>query len=160
MERINKILNHDLFIENLRKNEMAEEDRLFCHHDMVHFMDVARIGYILSMEEGLSVPKDWIYAAALLHDIGRHRQYAEGIPHEKASAGIAPEILRACGFDDKETLVILSAILSHRDKTVAEEKSLSGILYRADKLSRACYCCKAEADCDWKKDKKNLKITL
>lgn len=160
MDRINKILNHDLFIENLKKNEMAEEGRLFCHHDMVHFLDVARIGYILNLEEGHGIEKELIYAAALLHDIGKHRQYFEGVPHEKASAAIAPQILKECGFDDKETLVILSAILTHRDKEVAEDDSLNGILYRADKMSRACYACKAEANCDWKKGKKNLQIKL
>lgn len=160
MDRINEILNQDLFIENLKKNEMAEEDRPFCHHDMVHFLDVARIGWILNLEEGHNIPKDWIYAAALLHDIGRHDQYTDGTPHETASARRAPEILKDCGFEEKETSVIISAIESHRDEAVAEEPSLRGILYRADKLSRACFACKAEKDCNWKNDKKNLELKI
>ncbi len=160
MDRIDKILNHDLFIWNLGKNEMAEAERPFCHHDIVHFLDVARIGWILNLEEGHNIPKEWIYAAALLHDIGRHEQYADGTPHEAASACRAPEILQDCGFDEKETGVIVSAIASHRDKAVAEEASLRGVLYRADKLSRACFACKAEKDCNWKGDKKNLKISV
>ncbi len=160
MERVNKILNHDLFIENLRKNEMAEAERPFCHHGMEHFLDVARIAWILNLEEGHDIPKEWIYGAALLHDIGRHDQYADGTPHEQASAERAVEILKSCGFEDKETGVIISAIASHRDKDVAGETSLRGILYRADKLSRPCFSCKAEAECNWKGTKKNLEIKV
>lgn len=158
MERIDKILNHDLFIECIRRNEEAEQDRIFCRHDMGHFLDVARIAMILNLKENLQIEEELIYAAALLHDIGRHLQYEKGIPHEEASAALAPQILADCGFDNKETSVILKAVSSHRTKEMAEEASLNGILYRADKASRACFSCKAEADCNWKQDKKNLTI--
>lgn len=158
MDRIDKILNHDLFIGNLEKNKAAEADRCFCRHDMAHFLDVARICRIINLEEGIGVPGELIYAAALLHDIGKHRQYAEGIPHEQASAVIAPEILEDCGFDEKETAVITDAILQHRNSGVIQEKNLRGLLYRGDKASRPCYSCSAEKDCNWKDGKKNLKI--
>ena len=39
---------------------------------MVHFLDVARIGTIIALEEGLKIDREWIYAAALLHDCGKH----------------------------------------------------------------------------------------
>ena len=52
MERIDKILNHELFIDNLEKNQAAEAERCFCRHDMTHFLDVARIGMILNLKEG------------------------------------------------------------------------------------------------------------
>lgn len=158
MERFNKILNHDLFIRHLKENEAAEADRRFCRHNMVHLLDVARIAMILNLQEGNFVEKDLIYGAALLHDIGRHVQYENGTPHEIAGAVIAPEILRDCGYDEKETDVIVSAIRTHRTKEVESEKTLNGILYRADKASRACFACKAEAECDWKQEKKNLQI--
>ena len=102
--------------------------------------------------------QEWIYAAALLHDCGKHEQYENGIPHEQASARIAPEILKACGFNDEETGVIVTAISKHRDPEAAKEKNLNGILYRADKASRACFACDAEKDCNWKDGKKNLTI--
>lgn len=155
MLRIDKILNHDLFIENLEKNNTAEADRRFCRHNIGHFLDVARICWIFCLEEGVDIPKEIVYAAGLLHDIGKHEQYEIGTPHEVASARIAPKILRDCGYDDKETDVILSAILSHRDSSVRDEKNLNGLLYRADKASRCCFACKASADCNWKGDKKN-----
>lgn len=158
MDRINKILNHHLFIENLEKNMTAEADRRFCRHDMVHFLDVARIARIINLEEGFGIPEDLIYGAALLHDIGKHRQYEEGIPHEQASALIAPEVLRDCGFDEKETSVITDAILQHRNSEVIPERSLRGVLYRADKASRPCFACKAEGDCNWKEGRKNREI--
>lgn len=157
MERIDKILNHDLFLECLEKINKAEADRRFCRHNIVHFLDVARIGCIINLEERLGLDKELIYAAGLLHDIGRHLQYKEGIPHEVASAKIAPEILKDCGFDKKETDEILSAIASHRDKEAAAEKNLKGVLYRADKASRTCFVCRAEG-CNRKQDKKNQEI--
>lgn len=158
MERIDKILNHDLFIQYLRMNEEAERDRVFCRHDMGHFLDVARIAWILNLEENLSVDRETVYATALLHDIGRHIQYADGTPHEKASARLAAPILRDCGFEDKETSVIISAIETHRDSSTALQRNLNGILYRADKASRACFACKAEKECNWKENRKNKSI--
>ncbi|MDD7148339.1 MAG: HD domain-containing protein [Lachnospiraceae bacterium] len=155
MERIDKILNHKLFISCLERNKETERDRIFCRHNMEHFLNVARIGEILNLEEHRRIPKVQIYAAALLHDIGRYRQYEDGTPHEQASAQLAPQILRDCGFDENETCVILNAIASHRDGKVKEEPGLRGILYRADKLSRGCFACEAEGLCDWKQDKKN-----
>ena len=133
MERVNRILHHKRFQEYLGKNMVAEEGRRFCHHDMGHFL-----------------------AAALLHDIGRWKQYEDGTPHEKASALLAPEILAESGFTEEEAGQILTAILDHRNAAVRQDRTLSGILYRADKMSRSCFCCEAEAECDWKGDKKNL----
>lgn len=158
MERIDKILNHDLFLEHLCQNNTAEADRRFCRHNMVHFLDVARIGCIINLEESIGVDRELIYAAALLHDLGKHIQYENGTPHELASGEIAPQILYNCGFNERETDVILCAILNHRNADIAQNRDLSGILYRADKASRACFACEAEADCNWKGSKKNLKI--
>ena len=55
MDRIDKILNHDLFLYHLGRNNAAEADRRFCRHGMVHFLDVARIGTIIALEEGLKI---------------------------------------------------------------------------------------------------------
>lgn len=158
MERIDRILNHDLFLYHLKENEAAEAQRCFCRHNMIHFLDVARIGEIINLEEGLGIDREWIYAAALLHDMGKHVQYEEGTPHEAVSARIAPQVLMECGFDDRETDVIADAIRSHRDLSVREERNLRGVLYRADKASRPCFSCGMQQECDWKGDKKNLRI--
>ena len=156
--RIDRIIKHTGFVENLNKIDAAEAHRRFCRHNMVHFLNVARIARVINGEEHFGVDQEWIYAAGLLHDIGRHVQYADGTPHEQASAAIAPGILVECGFSEEETAIIVDAILMHRTETVAEEKNLRGLLYRADKASRACFACPVEQECNWKNEKKNLRI--
>lgn len=160
MIRVNKILEDKEYKEQLGRNEEAEKERIFCHHDMGHFLDVARIAMILNKKENYAIEEELIYAAALLHDIGRWMQYRDGIPHEQASADIAPGILINCGFDKEERDMILKAIRMHRNDDVKYEKNLSGLLYCADKLSRACFSCKAQEQCNWKKEKKNTCIVL
>lgn len=160
MERINRILISDLYQEYLEKNNQAEASRRFCHHNMGHFLDVARIAMILNIEEGYGQGQEIIYAAALLHDIGRWVQYENGMPHDEASLRLAPEILLSCGFSEEESDRILTAIKDHRNAGIREEKSLSGLLYRADKLSRPCFACEMEKECNWKSDKKNLKLLV
>jgi len=157
-DRIDRILKNEFFRLNVEKNGEAEAERCFCRHDMSHFLDVARIGMILNLKEQQGVEEELVYAAGLLHDIGKHLQYNEGTPHEQASAEIAPVILRECGFSEEETDIIVRAIRAHRDKSSASEKGLTGILYRADKASRPCFACKVRQECNWKGDKKNLII--
>ena len=160
MSRIDAIIRHPVFIGHMEKNEAAEQGRIFCRHDMGHLLDVARIAMLLNLEEGLGLTKELLYGAALLHDIGRHEQYESGTPHEEAGAQIAPAILADCGYDEKETCVITEAIRMHRNKAIAECADLKGVMYRADKLSRPCFCCKAESACNWKEEKKNKHLRL
>ena len=158
MERINLIISNENFKKHVKRTEILEENRIFCRHDMRHFMDVARIAMILNLEDTLALSKEWIYAAGLLHDVGRDEQYESGTPHEIASGRIARVILSECGFKEEEIREIEKAIVNHRDKKVMEEKSFSGILYRADKMSRACLLCEAEPECNWKNGNKNLEM--
>jgi len=139
---------------------------------MEHFLDVARLAYIFSLEETLSLKKDVIYGAALLHDIGRHEQYRNGTPHEKASVDIAEVILRECNFSEDEIALIKEAILGHRGhevqksigtKEIIEKQDcqvidFSFILNKADKMSRMCFACKADSECNWRKERKNTRI--
>lgn len=160
MERVNRILAHPAYREAVRKNEEAEQERRYCHHDMAHFLDVARIAMLLAAKEELSVSGESVYAAALVHDMGRYRQYEDGTPHELASAELAEKILMESGFDDKETCVIIDAVRNHRNAETAKEASLRGLLYRADKLSRACFVCPVQEECTWSAEKKNLKLLV
>ena len=157
MERITKIFNHPVYQACLAQIGELEKDRIYCGHDLTHFLDVARIAAILNAEECHAVPKELIYGTALLHDIGRHRQYLHQEPHHEASAKIAKEILKDCDFTKEEQMRILDAILAHRNPNQKVD-ALSDIIYRADKLSRLCCCCDVEASCNWSREKKNLTI--
>ncbi len=157
-ERVNRILENKRYRRYLEKNIETEKGRIFCRHDMGHFLDVARIAMILAAQEGQEIEAEILYAAALLHDIGRHIQYLEGVPHEEASALLAGMILKECGYTPEEREEVVEAIGLHRCSDAAEMPGLNGLLYRADKLSRSCYACPAEPLCDWKTEKKNLQL--
>lgn len=160
MERINKIYEHPLWKESLKQIEKAEQDRIFCRHGFSHFLDVARIAYIENLEKDLNISKELIYAAALLHDIGRHLQYQSGTPHEQASAELAEKILPDCGFDKDSQKRILMAIGGHRNAETSCKNSLGGLIYRADKKSRNCMFCSAAGECNRKDEKKNLSLSI
>lgn len=159
MDRINGIFHHRRFGSELRNIEADEKDRKFCRHGIEHLMDVARLMYIHDLETGGRTPRDLIYAAALLHDIGRHAQYAEGTPHDEAGAAIAGEIMGDCGFSEEEIRQVTEAIRAHRNEESASGgETLGEMLYRADKESRLCFACGARDECNWPEEKMNLKV--
>ncbi len=129
-----------------------EKNRVFCRHNIEHCLAAARIALLLSYEENLDVPKELIYAAALLHDIGRAEAEKD---HREISGELAEDILTDCGFNKDEICEIKYAIACHGDDTTAKENSFRGIFYRADKLSRNCFMCSAKGECYWAEDKKN-----
>ena len=158
MIRVNTIIHHPFFIEEVSNICNDEENRIYCKHDMDHSLTVARLMMIISNEEGHSFSKEHIYAAALLHDIGRSHQYRKGTPHVVESAKIASVILPECGFLEEEINQITSAILSHSGSGDIKRTPFGRILYIADKKSRPCFACSSEKNCNWKKEKKNLEI--
>lgn len=162
MERVNRILRHPDFIRLQEELDRLELDRRFCRHGMQHLIDTARLAYLFALESSADLPKDVIYAAALLHDIGRAEQYRNGTPHDVAGCAAAEPILAECGFAEEERDMILTAIGSHRKekskKKAMAKEALAAILYHADKKSRLCFLCNAEAECNWAKEKKNMTL--
>ena len=77
MDKINQILAHPVWKESYEKIQELEKERIFCGHDLEHFLDVARIAYIETLERNLNISREKIYSAALLHDIGRHLEYTQ-----------------------------------------------------------------------------------
>lgn len=155
MERVKQIMEHPLYQYHQQRIEEAEKDRIFCRHGREHALDVARILYIQILENGLSVKKDVVYGTALLHDIGRWEQYEKQIPHHEAGAKIAGSILAECGYTEDEIILITDAILAHQVSDSEDGQAFNALLYKADKLSRACYKCEAKAECYWEDSKKN-----
>lgn len=156
MERVNRIWNHPQYQENFRLLLSMEADRKFCRHGLSHCLDVARLTCLYEWEAGRKPEKELIYAAALLHDLGRGREYLDQIPHEQASLALAERILPDCGYSIEEQQLILEWIGSHRGKQKRDGAAAS--FYRADKASRNCFACPAEPECHWEKGKKNKRI--
>lgn len=162
MKVIEAIRKHPLYVEYYEKLREAEKDRVFCCHQMEHLMDVARIAYIINLEQQMGFRKEVIYGAALLHDIGKYRQYAEGIPHEIASEEIAGKILADLpedAFTAEEKSEILRAIRGHR-RLREDMTELERLICISDKKSRMCFACQAEKNCNWSAEKKNMEIEL
>ncbi|WP_418463086.1 HD domain-containing protein [Frisingicoccus sp.] len=158
MARIQEILRHGEFKKAMEWIDVLEKDRIFCGHGMGHLLDVARIAWIDNLEQAAGFRKDVVYAAGLLHDVGKYLQYKEGIPHHISSEKLARQILADAGFDGDESAIICQAILSHRDRAEAWTSPLGRMIYRADKISRPCYACAASAECNWSEEKRTAGV--
>ncbi len=157
VKRVNSILNNNKYIEVTKKIERYEKNREFCRHNISHFLTMSRILYILTLEEGLKIDKEIVYAVGLLHDIGRRLEYQNGTPHEQGSVILAKEILKESGYNNTEIELINQGILAHR-KYCEEGTTFEKLTYRADKLSRECYECSASHECKWNEEDKNIYI--
>jgi HD phosphohydrolase family protein len=157
MKNTDIVLNHTLFNEKINKIENDEKTRVFCKHDFSHLMDVARICYIINLEENLNIDKDLIYVTALLHDLGRADEVDTGINHSILSQEIAQEILKDLDFDDESKQRIISAIKHHRTNKENDDRFIE-IFYKADKMSRMCFRCPARSICNWPEEKKNKTV--
>lgn len=166
MRRADAIRRSPAFRVHLERIDAAEANRAFCRHGLPHLLDVARIAWILSLERSCVLRKDVVYAAALLHDIGRSEQYATGEDHDVAGVRIAGEILddlpEALRFDPLERASILAAVARHRTARddECEGETLIPIIEQADHLSRPCYACAARGDCYWPRERKNMTVNI
>jgi len=166
MDRVNEILFHPRYQQYYQEIQSLEKDRKFCGHTMEHFLAVARLSFIMAQKKGVAIDEEVIYAAALLHDVGRSLEYRKSIPHHEGSVMIAQELLPECGFDDEETAEILRVIKGHRQRPevkcqiASDEDDFATIFYQADKLARNCFECVVAEECNWSKEKKNKRIIL
>ncbi len=167
MRRIELLLNNQLYNTYMTYNEEEESEPIFCRHDISHHIDVARIAYILVLEHndlnffvkenGLSgklAGKEVIYAAGLLHDIGKWKEYQTGIDHASFGAKLAREILPQVFFNPNEVEIIARAIYEHRNLSM-DMSFLGERIYRADNLSRICINCAYRSQCP-KLDKQEI----
>lgn len=150
MERCNKIIGNRDYRLYLDKNKEAETGRVFCNHNFEHILAVARLTYLLLVEEGNPfISREIAYAAGLLHDIGRWKEYQTGQDHAELSSELAGSILEEAGFPLLERLLIQKAIAQHRHRSHphSHRSPLSRALGKADSLSRLCFKCEARAEC-------------
>ena len=178
MKRYEAIQLHPVFLGHVKRLTCLEKDRVFCRHDLSHFLDVARLMRIYDLEEKKDLGCDLIYGAALIHDLGRVEQYEEGRPHDEASCELAYKILPECGYSSEEIALITYAVAGHRSAGEAKEALigpeaeisseepspeaalLRAYLKRADKKSRPCFLCPAREECHWPEEKKNERMEL
>lgn len=146
-------------MEYMRRNREEELEPRFCQHDFRHHLDVARIAYILILEQNLLpyfvkesgltgrlAGKEVIYAAGLLHDIAKWQEYRTGADHASYGARLAREILPRAQFSPLEIELISRAVYEHRN--IRQDMSFLGErLYRADNLSRVCHNCEHIEKC-------------
>lgn len=171
MERVDTLMKHPLFQECRELIDRAEVNRIYCKHNLEHSLDVARIAYILNLEEQGALDKELIYAMALVHDLGRSEEYQNGKNHHIAGAEIAKQLLEASGFSAEEVHMICQAVAAHKSwsdeglvkKAEEQEKVVDyckKLLYRADKLSRNCYDCSASKTCYWDEKARNHQVLI
>lgn len=165
MPRVDAILANPVFRQALTAIEQAERDRRFCRHGLEHLLGVARAAQLVNAERGLGIDREVVYAAALLHDIGRAEQYAGGEDHDRAGARIADEILasvdESARFTPAERASIVDAIAGHRGDGPGEGADvLARLLAWADHATRPCFACDAADACYWPDEKKNLRIKI
>ena len=157
MDRVDRIIYNDEYRRLMETVRNKETDRIFCRHGFEHCLDVARIAYIMNIEQGYAIDREIIYAAALLHDVGRADPDDTGRKHHELSVEYAGRILEQCGFSTQENEQICDSIGSH--KTYGAERGLlSYVLENADEGSRNFFDCKASDQCYWLESARNTGI--
>lgn len=154
MPRVNQILQHRSYEEYCTKNKQAEEQRVYCRHGADHGVTVARIAYTYLLEENinglsstLEADKEVIYAAGIMHDIGRWVEYETQEDHACVGARLAQPILKDCGFTEGEIRSISLGILEHRLAPDKTSSPLGQALALADDWARDCKNCLSQAKC-------------
>ncbi|MFZ5626952.1 MAG: HD domain-containing protein [Bacillota bacterium] len=151
MDLLNRLINHPRVRAAFTEIAAWEKDRIYCRHGWEHAWAVARLAYMLYLEERDErepEAREGFYAAGLLHDLGRAAEYATGEDHAQVSARLAGEILVELGMPAEFIYKVCQAIAGHRR---GEEEGWARYLYLADKLSRPCLQCVVE-DC-YKREK-------
>lgn len=159
LEITNKILCDTEYQKLVSLLSALEKERVFCRHDMEHFLNVARICCLICEKKKISFNPDIIYSAALLHDIGRTVEYTGGESHHIAGKSISERILKKTGCSEEFRQTVIELIVDHR-KYDTEDLSLKSIFSLADKKSRLCFMCEARSECYWPDEKKNMNIEV
>jgi len=148
MARVNQLLEHEDYIRYIDKIDKLERERLFCKHGYEHGLNVARIAYAYMLEQGEAILlKEAVYAAALLHDIGRWVEYETGEDHAEVSARLALPLLETSGFTPVTVQMILTGIREHRKHCEDHLSLLGEALALADDWARDCRRCSAQGQC-------------
>lgn len=181
MKFAEKLLKHPEFLQLQKRVQEMEQDRMYCHHELSHALDVCRMAWMMYLEDeykthlkdyadhaeepylnadNMLAKKDQFYVTGLLHDIGRVAQYETGEHHSVAGVRIAEKLLTEIEYPSewmRETLQIVG-VHHGRDEKAGEPSRMEYYIRRADHLSRNCFFCEASDSCKWKKEERNQTI--
>ena len=169
MKYTEKLLEHPKYLALMQEIHKWEEERIYCHHELEHALDVCRIAWIMYLEyhaadvvdkELLEEKKDIFYLTGLLHDVGRTAQYAEDRDHTSAGASISEEILEELAIPQQTKEEILMTIRRHSGRHFSQFKAdfLGHYITLADQFSRNCFACQAQDTCKWDREERNKTI--
>jgi len=177
MKYTDRLLKNERFLQIQRDIRTDETDRIYCHHELEHGLDVCRIAWIMYLEDVVSEGmisdttdaesdsdreeiKDRIYVTGLLHDIGRSCQYRTGEHHAVSGAALAEQILRTIDYPENRISETVDFIRDHhgRQNAYTDRSMIGYYVERADQLSRNCFCCPAAATCKWSDAERNRTI--
>ncbi|SPF54202.1 conserved hypothetical protein [Candidatus Desulfosporosinus infrequens] len=148
MARVNQLLEHEDYNCYMEKISGLEKERRFCKHGFEHGLNVARVAYAYMLETGEAIlPKEVVYAAAFLHDIGRWVEYQTGEDHAEVSARLALPLLEVCQYSSEDIQIILQGIREHRRQPGDNLTPLGEALALADDWARDCRHCSAQTQC-------------
>ncbi len=159
MKRLDRIIHHPVFQQELERLEFYEKDRIYCRHNLEHLLAVARTAQILNLERQANIPQDVLYAASLLHDIGRACQYATGQPDRQPGVMLAEKTPKDAAFTPAQPNELLDCGQHHHGRPWGGTDLVS-ILSEADTRSRPCFSCLAAESCKWSMERRNLSLTI
>lgn len=159
MKYVERLLENEVYLQTMGQIHDMEKKRVYCHHGFNHVLDVARISYLINLEMGFGYEKEFLYLCALLHDIGRAREYLTGVAHEEAGTKLAKKILDEIEYPEELQAAILKKVADHRHAPTPQEGiNEDNFFWFADKKARNCFACNVADTCNWPMEKRTKHI--
>ncbi len=159
MVYVERLIKSEVYLQTMGQIHEMEKKRIYCHHGFNHLLDVARISYIMNLEMGFGYEKEFLYLCALLHDIGRAKEYVTGVSHEEAGVMLARQLLEEIEYPKEQQALILNKVMNHRHAPTPQEGiTKDNFFWFADKKARNCFACQAADSCNWPTEKRTMQV--
>ena len=129
MDRVDRIIYNDEYRRLMETVRNKETDRIFCRHGLEHCLDVARIAYIMNIEQGYAIDREIIYAAALLHDVVEDTE----ITFEDLTGEFPEEVVEALRYLTRDkSMNYFDYIRNIRKNPIAKKVKQADLLHNSD----------------------------
>ena len=129
MDRVDRIIYNDEYRRLMETVRNKETDRIFCRHGFEHCLDVARIAYIMNIEQGYAIDREIIYAAALLHDVVEDTE----ITFEDLTGEFPEEVVEALRYLTRDkSMNYFDYIRNIRKNPIAKKVKQADLLHNSD----------------------------